>query len=232
MIHELRERLHGLDADILFLQEVQGLNDRHAGRYRDWPGSRSTSSSPTASGTRSRTARTPSTATAITATRCCRASRSSRRRTRTSPRIRSRRRGLLHCDVKPRAEACRSCIASTCTSACSSAAANGRCARCASASATPFRRDAPLVIAGDFNDWRHKANRALVDELGVVEVFEAVKGRAARTFPSVMPVFRLDRIYARGLKVVDAHVHYAFPAAKISDHAALAATFELPAKRA
>ena len=58
----------------------------------------------------------------------------------------------------------------------------------------------PLVIAGDFNDWRHKANRALVDELEVVEVFEAVKGRAARTFPSVMPVFRLDRIYARGLE--------------------------------
>jgi endonuclease/exonuclease/phosphatase family metal-dependent hydrolase len=47
-----------------------------------------------------------------------------------------------------------------------------------------------------------------------------------------MPVFRLDRIYARGLKVVEAHVHCAFPAAKISDHAALAATFELPAKRA
>ena len=45
-----------------------------------------------------------------------------------------------------------------------------------------------------------------------------------------MPVFRLDRIYARGLDVVDAHVHYAFPGKRLSDHAALAATFELPAK--
>jgi len=47
----------------------------------------------------------------------------------------------------------------------------------------------------------------------------------------VMPVFRLDRIYARGLDVVEAHVHCAFPAAKISDHAALAATFELDSAR-
>ena len=87
-------------------------------------------------------------------------------------------------------------------------------------------QDAPLVIAGDFNDWRHKANRLLVGELGVVEVFESVRGRPARTFPSVMPLFRLDRIYARGLTIVDAHVHCAFPSGRISDHAALATTFE------
>jgi endonuclease/exonuclease/phosphatase (EEP) superfamily protein YafD len=42
-----------------------------------------------------------------------------------------------------------------------------------------------------------------------------------------MPVFRLDRIYARGLRVVDAEVHYAYPLARLSDHAALAATFEV-----
>jgi endonuclease/exonuclease/phosphatase family metal-dependent hydrolase len=86
--------------------------------------------------------------------------------------------------------------------------------------------DAPLVVAGDFNDWRHKANRLLVEELGVVEVFTAVRGRPARTFPSVLPVFRLDRIYARGLAIIEAHVHCAFPSGRISDHAALAATFE------
>ena len=37
VIHELRDRLHGLAADILFLQEVQGVHRRHARRYRDWP---------------------------------------------------------------------------------------------------------------------------------------------------------------------------------------------------
>jgi endonuclease/exonuclease/phosphatase family metal-dependent hydrolase len=38
VIHELKEKLHGLSADVLFLQEVQGAHHRHAGRYQDWPG--------------------------------------------------------------------------------------------------------------------------------------------------------------------------------------------------
>jgi endonuclease/exonuclease/phosphatase family metal-dependent hydrolase len=91
--------------------------------------------------------------------------------------------------------------------------------------------DAPLIIAGDFNDWRRKADRTLQQELGVVEVFAAARGRPARTFPAVLPVFRLDRIYARGLRVVGVDVHYAYPLARLSDHAALAATFELSRAR-
>jgi endonuclease/exonuclease/phosphatase family metal-dependent hydrolase len=86
---------------------------------------------------------------------------------------------------------------------------------------------APLIIAGDFNDWRRKADRTLQQELGVVEVFAAARGRPARTFPAVLPVFRLDRIYARGLRVIATDIHYAYPLARLSDHAALAATFEL-----
>jgi endonuclease/exonuclease/phosphatase family metal-dependent hydrolase len=92
-------------------------------------------------------------------------------------------------------------------------------------------RTAPLIIAGDFNDWRRKGDRMLIDELRLVEVFEEFRGRPARTFPSLLPVFRLDRIYARGLDVVDARVHYAFPGNRMSDHAALAATFELQQRK-
>ena len=36
VIHEVKERLHGLSADILFLQEVLGTHERHAYRYVDW----------------------------------------------------------------------------------------------------------------------------------------------------------------------------------------------------
>ncbi|HSQ81170.1 MAG TPA: endonuclease/exonuclease/phosphatase family protein [Casimicrobiaceae bacterium] len=86
---------------------------------------------------------------------------------------------------------------------------------------------APLIIAGDFNDWRSKGDRTLTDALHLTEVFEEVTGRPARTFPALLPVFRLDRIYARGLKVIDAKVHYVTAGARMSDHAALAATFEL-----
>ena len=37
VIHELRERLHGLAADILLLQEVVGVHRGHAARHLDWP---------------------------------------------------------------------------------------------------------------------------------------------------------------------------------------------------
>ena len=36
-IHELRGRLHELDADLVFLQEVQGRHERHAQKFEQWP---------------------------------------------------------------------------------------------------------------------------------------------------------------------------------------------------
>ena len=37
VIHELREKLRALNADLVFLQEVLGSHDRHAARHDDWP---------------------------------------------------------------------------------------------------------------------------------------------------------------------------------------------------
>ena len=36
-IHELRARLHDLQADLVFLQEVQGRHERNAQRFEQWP---------------------------------------------------------------------------------------------------------------------------------------------------------------------------------------------------
>jgi endonuclease/exonuclease/phosphatase family metal-dependent hydrolase len=36
-IHELRARLHELHADLVFLQEVQGRHERHAQAFEQWP---------------------------------------------------------------------------------------------------------------------------------------------------------------------------------------------------
>jgi endonuclease/exonuclease/phosphatase family metal-dependent hydrolase len=231
VIHELRERLEGLDADLVFLQEVVGVHERHAGRYHDWPhkpqhefiaGERW---SEIAYG-KNATYRDGHHGNALLSR---------------FPIVAQENedisahpfesRGLLHCVVKlggrqPDLH---------CINVHLGLFERGRewqvRALCERIRAT-VPDGAPLVIAGDFNDWRHRANRTLVDQLGVIEVFEAVRGRPARTFPSVLPVFRLDRIYARGLAVVEAHVHCVFPAARISDHAALAATFETRARRA
>jgi endonuclease/exonuclease/phosphatase family metal-dependent hydrolase len=225
VIHELREKLHGLGADIMFLQEVQGVHDRHAGRYDDWPGKpqhefiadevwQEVAYGKTAIYRHGHHGNAVLSRFPIV---------SYENQDISAHQFESR--GLLHCKIR--------------------LGQRGPMLHCMNVHLGLFERgrqwqiralceriretvpkDAALVIAGDFNDWRHKANRMLVDQLGVEEVFESFRGRTARTFPSVLPMFRLDRIYARGLRVVDTRVHYAFPWGRLSDHAALGATFE------
>jgi endonuclease/exonuclease/phosphatase family metal-dependent hydrolase len=87
--------------------------------------------------------------------------------------------------------------------------------------------DAPLVVAGDFNDWRLRARRALAGCAGMSEVFVMATGREARTFPSRFPVLRLDRIYVRNVRVLRPEVHSMRPWSHLSDHAALSAEMAL-----
>lgn len=56
----------------------------------------------------------------------------------------------------------------------------------------------PVIVAGDFNDWRLKASRHLSD-CGLVDVFAHAHGRPVRTFPARCPVLQLDRIYVRNV---------------------------------
>jgi endonuclease/exonuclease/phosphatase family metal-dependent hydrolase len=85
---------------------------------------------------------------------------------------------------------------------------------------------APLVVAGDFNDWRLHAHRRLVDCTGLREVFVEANGRAARTFPARWPVLRLDRIYVRDATAHEPIVLPRRPWTHLSDHAPLAAEIE------
>jgi endonuclease/exonuclease/phosphatase family metal-dependent hydrolase len=57
----------------------------------------------------------------------------------------------------------------------------------------------------------------------MIEVTSAYGRRPARTFPSLMPLLRLDRIYVRGFNVVEASVHRGPPWSLLSDHLALGA---------
>jgi endonuclease/exonuclease/phosphatase family metal-dependent hydrolase len=89
----------------------------------------------------------------------------------------------------------------------------------------------PLVIAGDFNDWRAGHSRIsdkLAERLGVVEAFEASQGELARTFPAVMPLLTLDRIYVRGMKIETAQRLHGDVSGtrwrRMSDHVGLAVT--------
>jgi endonuclease/exonuclease/phosphatase family metal-dependent hydrolase len=64
----------------------------------------------------------------------------------------------------------------------------------------------PVLLAGDFNDWRLSGHVFLKERLGLREAFQELYGVPARTFPSVRPILRLDRIYFRGLEPVSGRV--------------------------
>jgi endonuclease/exonuclease/phosphatase family metal-dependent hydrolase len=83
----------------------------------------------------------------------------------------------------------------------------------------------PLLIAGDFNDWRHRLSETLRAELDVHECWGTAQAgsRAARTFPSLFPWLQLDRIYQRGFAVDQVKVLQGAAWSRLSDHAPLVA---------
>ncbi len=84
--------------------------------------------------------------------------------------------------------------------------------------------DAPLVVAGDFNDWRQKAD---LSSCGLKEVFIDAHGKPARTFPARLPLLALDRIYVRNVKIHNPQVLTTRPWSHLSDHVPLSVEIEL-----
>jgi endonuclease/exonuclease/phosphatase family metal-dependent hydrolase len=83
--------------------------------------------------------------------------------------------------------------------------------------------DRPLVVAGDFNDWRVRGHLRLGRCHGLREVFAQLLGRPARTFPARWPLLPLDRIYVRNMTVERVAVLSTRPWSHLSDHAPLLA---------
>jgi endonuclease/exonuclease/phosphatase family metal-dependent hydrolase len=81
--------------------------------------------------------------------------------------------------------------------------------------------DEPLLICGDFNDWLVRASKTLERTLEVREIFLALHGAHAGTYPSWLPALRLDRIYYRGMKAEKAQTLAGKPWSELSDHLAL-----------
>lgn len=85
----------------------------------------------------------------------------------------------------------------------------------------------PLIVAGDFNDWRLKASSYLLEKLELKEVLLETHGKSKATFPSFAPLFAMDRIYFKGLSLVNSEVLTGAPWSQLSDHCAIYAEFNL-----
>jgi endonuclease/exonuclease/phosphatase family metal-dependent hydrolase len=221
VIHELREGLRALAADLVFLQEVQGVNQRHERRFATWPlapqheylagpdwehayGMNAVYDHGHHGNAILSRYRIVSTQNEDVSDH------------------RFERRGLLHCVVTvPGWHRNLHCV-------CVHLSLHER-GRRRQLDAIAARLDElasrglPIIVAGDFNDWRQRAGGILEDRLGLTEVSTARHGRAARTYPSLLPVLRLDRIYVRGFSVLGTRVHRGAPWSLLSDHLAVSA---------
>lgn len=225
VLHELRERLRELNADIVFLQEVQGEHSQHGLRHHNypavpqhefiaeeiWPHSAYGKNSVYEAGHHgnailSRFPIVQSLNNDISAHRF-------------------ESRGLLHVEIAVDSGATVHCL-------CAHFGLFAKGRRAQTQALIDYVRqaipaDAPLIIAGDFNDWRNHLGDTLASELNMHDAFQLHSGQLARSFPVALPMLRLDRIYVRGFSVLHSRIHAGPTWRHISDHAALSAQLQL-----
>jgi endonuclease/exonuclease/phosphatase family metal-dependent hydrolase len=82
----------------------------------------------------------------------------------------------------------------------------------------------PVILLGDMNMWRtnDKATKALEAELPTHSEIDW-----PASFPAARPVLALDRIYARGAKVLEVRAHQSPAARRASDHLPVVARVSL-----
>jgi endonuclease/exonuclease/phosphatase family metal-dependent hydrolase len=221
VLHEIREALRALDADVAFLQEVQGKHEKHARRHVNWP---DVSQHEFLSHEGSHT---------VYGMNCVYTDGHH------GNAVVSRHpipvwenidishhpiesRGLLHCEVH--VEGWKEPV--HCINV--HLGLWGRSRRfqlewMAERIRAAVPKSGPLIVAGDFNDWSRKASEYLAHELGLYEVFERAEGRLAKSYPAKLPMFTLDRIYVRDMNVEGVQRHVGSQWSKLSDHVALAA---------
>ena len=225
VIHDLREGLRALKADLVFLQEVAGLNQRHALRFAAWPGE---SQHEFLAGEelqhvygRNAVHQYGHYGNAVLSRFPILSSENE-----DVSDHRFERRGLLHTVVKvPGWKRNLHCV---CVHLSLHERGRGRQLDAIAARMEEIAdNQMPIIVAGDFNDWRQRASGILEKKLGMTEVSVAAGGRHSRTFPSLLPLLRLDRIYVRNAIGHAPVVLPSHPWSHLSDHAPLAAEIEL-----
>jgi len=90
-----------------------------------------------------------------------------------------------------------------------------------------IQKEAPIVLAGDFNEWRKKNKGTCPISYGLKDAALETKGKIARTFPSILPILPLDRIYIRWLKAKSSKIYFKGVWSMLSDHSAFFTEVEL-----
>ena len=221
MVHELRERLRQLNSDIVFLQEVQGLHLGHAENHDNWPDSPQHEFLAEDVWAASAYGRNMAYDHGHHGNAILSRFPILHSHNQDVTHLQFEKRGMLHCRIElPNGPAVH-CV-------CVHLSLFGYSRRKQMAALADYldelaEPNAPLIVAGDFNDWRNRVGEDLTRRLGLQEVFSGPSGKPVCSFPAALPMFRLDRIYVRGFDVKHTEVHHGMPWSAISDHAALSA---------
>ena len=221
MVHELRDRLRHLNPDIVFLQEVQGMHLGHAEQHENWP------AAPQHEFLAEDVWQSSAYGSNVVYDHGHHGNAILSRfpilhsHNQDVTHLQFERRGMLHCRIAVPDGPPVHCV-------CVHLSLFGRSRKKQMDALATYLEAAagpedPLIIAGDFNDWRNRASDHLAQRLHLIEVFGGAAGQPVKSFPAALPVFRLDRIYLRGFNVERTEVHFGLPWSKISDHAALSA---------
>jgi endonuclease/exonuclease/phosphatase family metal-dependent hydrolase len=85
--------------------------------------------------------------------------------------------------------------------------------------------DAPLLVAGDFNDWGAACSDALNPHGLAAFKANPMTAKRLRTFPARLPLVQFDYVYARRLTHINAQAPQGRHWARMSDHLPLIADF-------
>jgi endonuclease/exonuclease/phosphatase family metal-dependent hydrolase len=178
-IHDLRARLHELGGDLIFLQEVQGRNERHLKRFEHWPAESQEvflASSPMLRHTfESAYGRNANYLHGHHGNALLSRYPIVGQENRDVSDHALEKRGILHCVVEVERRSVHCFVVHL------GLLARSR-DRQLDALITWIERAVPpadpLIIAGDFNDWRNTLSDRLCTSIGVSEVFDSVRPRS------------------------------------------------------
>lgn len=216
VLHELRDAVRGISPDIVFLQEVIGVHQRHAARHANWPAqphyhflAESIWGSVAYGG--NAVYEDGHHGNAVLSKHPI-----LQYRNHDISLSRIERRGILHCVVDLPGKRVVHVI---CTHL--SLRESHRIRQfhqiCTLINAE-VPSDAALFLAGDFNDWRGNAHQILKRGAGLREAFIENRGQAALSFPARFPMLQLDRVYFRNARVDHCEILRHRPWSRLSDH--------------
>jgi endonuclease/exonuclease/phosphatase family metal-dependent hydrolase len=215
ILPELREAVRSTEADLVFLQEVQGSHDKHASRHEHWPETphyEFLADSMWNDFAYGRNAVYPDGhhGNAILSK---------------YPILQYRnldisitgpeRRGLLHCvlQVPGHDEVHAICVHLSLLESHRQLQLDLLCKLL-----DTLPDHAPVIIAGDFNDWQLRGNKRLARCEYLHEAFERNDGVLAKTYPARFPMLRLDRVYLRNATSHAPRILGNKPWTHLSDH--------------